>query len=261
VPTAVPRRVVLVTGASSGFGSTFARRFAKQGADLVLVARRRDRLETLARDLTAAFGTTTTVITADLSLPGAAQALVDDLGERGLSIDALVNSAGFGTAGPFAEEDLDRITDEIQVNVMALTQLSLLLLPQLLASPAGLLLNVSSTAAYQPLPNIAVYAATKAFVTALTEAIWQEARGSSLQVLALAPGPTQTEFFAAAGSERFKVGQMLTVDQVVDAAFAALGRRSSPPSLVVGGRNRATARLARLAPARLALLVSARLTA
>ncbi|MGY4859126.1 SDR family NAD(P)-dependent oxidoreductase [Cryobacterium sp. AP23] len=258
---AVPRRVVLITGASSGFGSAFARRFAKQGANLVLVARRRDRLETLSRDLGAAFGTSTTVIAADLSLPGAAHALVDDLGERGLTIDALVNSAGFGTAGPFAEEDLGRITDEIQVNVMALTQLSLLLLPQLLASPAGLLLNVSSTAAYQPLPNIAVYAATKAFVTALTEAIWQESRGSALQVLALAPGPTQTEFFAAAGSERFKVGQMLTVDQVVDAAFVALGRRSSPPSLVVGRRNRATALFARLAPARLALLVSARLTA
>ena len=257
----VPRRVVLITGASSGFGSTFARRFAKQGADLVLVARRQDRLETLARDLAAAFGTTTTVIAADLSRPGAAQALVDELGERGITVDALINSAGFGTAGPFAEEDLGRITDEIQVNVTALTQLSLLLLPQLLASPAGLLLNVSSTAAYQPLPNIAVYAATKAFVTALTEAIWQESRGSALQVLALAPGPTQTEFFAAAGSERFKVGQMLTVDQVVDAAFVALGRRSSPPSLVVGGRNRATAFFARLAPARLALLVSARLTA
>jgi short-subunit dehydrogenase len=236
VTPSVPRRVVLITGASSGFGSTFARRFAKQGADLVLVARRRDRLETLSRDLGAAFGTTTTVIATDLSLPGAARALVDDLGERGLTIDALVNSAGFGTAGPFAEEDLGRITDEIQ-------------------------LNVSSTAAYQPLPNIAVYAATKAFVTALTEAIWQESRGSALQVLALAPGPTQTEFFAAAGSERFKVGQMLTVDQVVDAAFAALGRRSSPPSLVVGSRNRATALFARLAPARLALLVSARLTA
>jgi len=261
VPAVAHRRVVLITGASSGFGRTFAQRFAKQGADLVLVARRRDRLETLARDLHAAFGTTTTVIASDLSLPGAAQALVNDLGERGLVIDALINSAGFGTAGPFADEQVGRVTDEIQLNVVALTQLSLLLLPDLLRSPAGLLLNVSSTAAYQPLPNIAVYAATKAYVTALTEAIWQESRGTSLQVLALAPGPTETEFFAAAGSDRFKVGQMLTVDQVVDAAFAALARRNPPPSVVVGGRNRATAFVARLAPARLALRVSARLTA
>jgi len=261
VPAVAHRRVVLITGASSGFGRTFAQRFAKQGADLVLVARRRDRLETLARDLHAAFGTTTTVIARDLSLPGAAQALVNDLGERGLVIDALINSAGFGTAGPFADEQVGRVTDEIQLNVVALTQLSLLLLPDLLRSAAGLLLNVSSTAAYQPLPNIAVYAATKAYVTALTEAIWQESRGTSLQVLALAPGPTETEFFAAAGSDRFKVGQMLTVDQVVDAAFAALARRNPPPSVVVGGRNRATAFVARLAPARLALRVSARLTA
>lgn len=261
MPTAVPRRTVLITGASSGLGLTFARRFAARGDDLVVVARRRDRLDALARELQAAHGTTTAVFAQDLSLPGAAQALFDRLSDRGVRVDALINSAGFGTAGPFAAEDLDRVTDEVQVNVLALTQLTLLLLPQLLHSPAGLLLNVSSTAAYQPLPNIAVYAATKAYVTALTEAIWQESRGTSLQVLALAPGPTETEFFAAAGSDRFKVGPTLTANEVVDAAFAALARRNSPPSLVVGARNRATAIFARLAPSRLALLVSARLTA
>jgi short-subunit dehydrogenase len=254
------RRRIVITGASSGIGAEFARRFASQGADLVLVARRKDRLDALAAQLSDAHDTTVTVLDRDLAVSGAAQSIADDIERAGLRIDGLINSAGFGTAGPFAEEHIDRVTDEVQVNVAALTALTRLMMPALLASPAGLLINVSSTAAYQPLPNMAVYAATKAYVTALTEAIWQETRGTSLRVLALAPGPTETEFFDVAGSDVFKTSAAVSAERVVDAAMAQLGSRTAPPSHIVGAANRATAIAAKLAPRRLALAIASRVT-
>lgn len=256
-----PQQRVLITGASSGIGAEFAERFAAAGWDLVLVARRRDRLDAQARSLMNSWGVAVAVIDRDLAVPGAAAAIADELHIRGIRVDGLVNSAGFGTAGPFHGEDLQRITDEIQVNVSALTALTRLFLPQLLASPTGVLINVSSNAAYQPLPNLAVYAATKAFVTSLTESIWQETRQFPLRVLALAPGPTATEFFAVAGSDQFKVGAVVTAQRVVEEAFAALGDTQGPPSHIVGFSNRVTAIAARMAPRRLALAVASRLTA
>ncbi|HEY0214907.1 MAG TPA: SDR family NAD(P)-dependent oxidoreductase [Cellulomonas sp.] len=260
VIAATARPVALVTGASSGFGTEFAHRFAARGHDLVLVARRRDRLDALAATLAAEHGATATVLPADLADPAAPARLVTELATRGIRVDVLVNSAGFGTYGPFEAEDPARIADEVQVNVAAVTLLSRLLMPDLLAAPSGVLLNVTSTAAYQPGPSFAVYAATKAYVRSLTEAIWQEHRGSRLRVLALAPGPTETEFFEAAGSDGFNVGQMLTVPQVVDVAFRALDRRDPPPSVVAGAQNRVTAVAAALAPRRLTLWVAGRLT-
>jgi short-subunit dehydrogenase len=258
--TSTDRRRIVITGASSGIGAEFARRFASQGADLVLVARRRDRLDALAAELSAARGITATVLDRDLAEPGAAQSLADDIAHAGLRIDGLINSAGFGTAGPFVDEDIERVTDEVQVNVAALTGLTRLLMPALLASPAGLLINVSSTAAYQPLPNMAVYAATKAYVTALTEAIWQETRGTPLRVLALAPGPTETEFFDVAGSDVFKVSAVVSAHRVVDVAMAQLEARNPSPSHIVGAGNRATAIAAKFAPRRLALAIASRVT-
>lgn len=254
-----PRPVAVVTGASSGIGAEFARRFADRGYDLVLVARRRDRLTALAAELEAEHGATSTVLPADLADPAAPAALVAELVGRGLLVDALVNSAGFGTYGPFEGEDPERITAQMQVNVAALTLLSRLLLPDLVAARRGVLVNVASTAAYQPGPSFAVYAASKAYVRSLTEAIWQEHRGSRLRVLALAPGPAETEFFAVAGSERFRVGQVLGVPEIVDIAFRALDRRNPPPSVVAGLRNRVTAVAAGLVPRRVALGVAGRL--
>ncbi len=195
----------------------------------------------------------------DLADPAGPADLVEDLAARGTRVDALVNNAGFGTYGPFEHEDPARIADEVQVNVAALTLLSRLLLPDLLAAPHGVQLNVTSTAAYQPGPSIAVYAATKAYVRSLTEALWQEHRGSRLRVLALAPGPTDTEFFDAAGSDKFKVGQMLSVEQVVDVAFRTLDRRDPPPSVVAGLQNRVTSAAVGLVPRRFALSVAGRM--
>lgn len=254
------RPVAVVTGASSGIGAEFARRFAARGYDLVLVARRADRLADLAAALEAAHGARSTVLTADLADPAAPAELAAAIAGRGLLVDALVNSAGFGTYGPFHAADPERVAAEVQVNVTALTLLSRLLLPDLVASRRGILVNVASTAAYQPGPSLAVYAATKAYVRSLTEAVWQEHRGSRLRVLALAPGPAETEFFAVAGSERFRVGQVLPVPQIVDVAFRALDRRDPPPSVVAGLRNRITAALAGALPRRLVLGVAGRLT-
>lgn len=249
-----------MTGASSGFGVEFARRFAARGDDLVLVARRREPMEELAAELHSAHGVTAHVVPLDLAQATAPARLLAEVTERDLDVHVLVNNAGFGTYGPFAGEDPDRIAAEVAVNVTAVTLLSRLFLPTLLRADDGVLLNVASTASYQPGPNLAVYAATKAYVRSLTEAIWQETRGTGLSVLALSPGPTQTEFFEAAGSDRFKVGQMLSVADVVDVAFRALGRRNPPPSVVAGARNRLTAAVTGLVPRRLTLAVAGRLT-
>jgi short-subunit dehydrogenase len=249
----------LITGASAGFGAAYARAFAARGHDLVLVARRVERLEALAAELSPQVGVT--VLPCDLTAPDAARSLVAELDARGLDVEVLVNNAGAGTYGPFAGEDLDRVTREITLNVTAVTQLTLLLWPRLLASGRGVLVDVTSTAGYQPLPYIAVYAATKAYARALTQALWFEARGTGTTVLAVAPGPTRTEFFDAAGSDGFAVGQILTVDQVVRATMRALDRRRPPLEVVVGWRNALSARLPRLLPQRAVVSTVGRMTA
>jgi Short-chain dehydrogenases of various substrate specificities len=249
------RPLALVTGASSGFGAGFARRFAAEGYDLVLVARREDRLRALADEL-AALGAAAHVLPTDLSTADGVAGLVSRLEADGLALDALVNNAGFGTYGTFAEQDPVRIAEEIAVNVTALTLLTRALLPQLLAAPAGILINISSTASYQPGPNISVYAATKAYVRSLTEAIWQEAKGTSLRVLNIAPGPSQTEFFAVAGTDAFKVGQQITTDDVVGLAFSELAKGAKRPSRIVGRGNALQAMAARFAPTKLTLSIA-----
>ncbi|MDJ1113177.1 SDR family NAD(P)-dependent oxidoreductase [Microbacterium dauci] len=248
---------VVITGASSGIGAGFARRFAERGHDLVLTARRAERLEALATDLRATRGVDVTVIPADLTDPAAPAALAAAVAERGIRVTGLVNSAGFGTAARFADEDDARIAAELQVNVVALTLLSRVFLPQLIET-RGVLVNISSTAGHQPLPGLAVYGASKTYVTTLTEAIWQETRSTGLRVLALCPGPTETEFFEVAGSETFKVGRSVGVDVVLDEAFAALDRRDPGPVHTVGAGNRAQGLFGRISPRRLRLWVAAR---
>lgn len=226
----------------------------------MLVARRREPMERLAVELRVQHGVTAHVVPLDLTQPDAGERLLAAVDDAGLDVQALVNNAGFGTYGPFAQEDPARVAQEIALNVTAVTLLSRLFLPRLLDVGDGVLVNVASTAAYQPAPYLAVYAATKAYVRSLTEAIWQETRGTGLKVLALAPGPTETEFFEAAGSDKFKVGQMLTVPEVVDVAFRALDRRDTPPSVIAGGRNKITAVASGIMPRRLTLAVAGRLT-
>ncbi|MGV9913641.1 SDR family NAD(P)-dependent oxidoreductase [Streptomyces tendae] len=171
-------QTTVVTGASSGIGAAFARELARRGSDVVLVARRLDRLTDLASELRARHGVRATAVQLDLSEPGAGRRLAADLAGRGIRVDGLVNNAGFGTNGAFHREDPDRLTDEINVDVANLVDLTRAFIEPLRDSGRGVLVNVASAAAYAPSPGMAVYAACKAFVLSFTEALWYESRGT-----------------------------------------------------------------------------------
>jgi len=253
--------VALVTGASSGLGEGFARELARRGADLVLVARRQARLEALAVDLAEKFGTVSTVIPLDLASPGAVTELVGDLTAREIRLGTLVNSAGFATVGDFLAADAAREAEQVTVNVQALTALTHAFLPDLVATaarvPAGAaLLNFASTAAFQAVPRMAVYAATKAYVLSFTESLWYETRQSGLKVTAVCPGLVATEFAEVAGRGTppgARARRSLSVDDVVSSTFAALDRQVSPPLVVNGTRNRMLTHISTLAPRRAVL--------
>lgn len=248
----------LITGASSGLGAEFAGRFAARGANLVLVARRADRLEELAQELRSQHGITVTVIPMDLGRAGVGRELADELAGRGITVDTLVNNAGFGTHSTFAEEDPDVIAAEISLNVAALVDITRAFLPGMLAAGKGALVNVASTAAFQPIPGMAVYGATKAFVLSFTEAVAHETKGSGLSVLALCPGATSTEFFDVLGSQSAAVGRMQSPTQVVETAIKALDRSGTPGSVVSGWANRVAAGFAQRLPRAVTVAIAAR---
>lgn len=248
----------VVTGASSGIGEEFARRLASRGADLVLIARRADRLETLARELTANHGTTSTVLPIDLSRADATARVMAELRTLGIRPSTLINNAAFGTHGDFATTDAERIDREVQVNVATLVSLTRALLPDLIADSRGALVNVASTAAFQPIPQMAVYAASKAFVLSFTEALAWETRHSSLRVLALNPGPTATEFSSVADSSDATFGRPQSVAQVVDTAMRALDSARTPASIISGTQNFVQTLGLRIAPRSVVLRVVGR---
>ena len=235
----------LVTGASSGMGEVFARELAGRGAELVLAARSRDKLESLAGELRASAHVPVHIEAVDLSEPGAGFALADRLSEQDLRIDVLINSAGFGLFGPLHEADRQRIAQAVQLNVSALTELTCSLLPGMRARDYGAIVNVASTAAFQPVPYMAVYGATKAYVLSFTEALWGETRGTGVRVTALCPGATDTAFFDTA-SDSASVGRRMAPAQVVAATLSGLDHRSS--TVVPGLGNRLLAGSSRLVP-------------
>jgi hypothetical protein len=199
----------LVTGASSGIGWELARCFAADGSNLVLVARSEDKLRQLAGELKERHGVETVVIVQDLAEVDAAQCVFEELQRQQLHVDVLVNNAGFGMHGCFAEQSLERQLEMVCVNVLALVHLTGLLLPGMLERKRGGVLNVASTAAFQPGPGMAVYFATKAFVYSFSEALVEETAGSGVRVTCLAPGPVDTGFAATADIEStplFKLG-------------------------------------------------------
>ena len=188
----------LITGASAGLGEGFARAFADEKHDLILTARRADRLETLAAELRGK-GVAVDVFAADLSQADAPSELIADIAAAGLTIDTLVNNAGFGLRGPVAELDHDRQLDMIDLNCRALVALSLAVLPGMVAAGTGGILNLASLAAFQPGPWMSVYYATKAFVLSFSEGLHEEVRDQGVRVAALCPGPTRTDFADSAG--------------------------------------------------------------
>jgi uncharacterized protein len=187
------RPVVLVTGASAGIGRELALVFAGHGHDLVLVARTRSKLEALAREAWEVHGRRADVVAMDLTEPGAPQRLFDEVAAMGLDVDVLVNNAGTGEVMKFAEADPDAIDRTVTLNVVALTRLTRLFVPPMVARGAGSVLNVASVAAFQPTPSMSVYGATKAFVLSLTEALSEEFSGSGVTVTALCPGFVDTD--------------------------------------------------------------------
>lgn len=248
----------LVTGASSGLGIAYATEFARRGADVVLVARREDRLRDLADRLGWQFDVTATVIPADLAAPGAAAALKTETDARGIRIHALVNNAGFGMHDDFIDADAARTAEMIDLNVNALVALTREFLPAMVTARSGVVVNISSTGAFQPCPGMAVYAATKAFVLSFTEAVAYEVRDTGVRVLALCPGATQTEFFDVAG-DAASVGRRQTAVQVVDTALRAIDARRSRSTVVSGAANRVGSSLPRFVPRRTATAITARL--
>jgi short-subunit dehydrogenase len=256
-----PHSTALVTGSSSGIGEQFARQLAARDVNLVLVARSEDRLQNLAEELRRAHpAITVTVIPADLSDPSAADTLAARLANDGIAIDLLVNNAGFASHGLFADEEPGRPAREIQVNCGSLVSLTAHLLPPMLARGRGGVLNVASTASFQPIPTMAVYSATKAFVLAFSEALWAETRKSGVRVLALCPGATATRFYqvAAAGGPEFMVRGRQTPQEVVAVALRAFESGRSP-SVIPGVRNRILANGYRISPRAVLLRMAQRI--
>ncbi|WP_175696116.1 SDR family NAD(P)-dependent oxidoreductase [Burkholderia ambifaria] len=237
-------KTALVTGASSGIGRAFAYALAKRGARLLLVARSRDKLRDLAAELRRDYACDADFLTADLSTPDAVHTIDCHLKVTGKVIDVLVNNAGFAAYGRFETIPWTRQRDEVLVNCMAAIELTHLLLPGMQARSAGVVINVASTAAFQPDPYMAVYGATKAFLLSFSEAVWAENRHRGIRVVALCPGATQTAFFDVVGAQEAAVGTPMPVASVVRDALWALDRNRS--HRIVGTRNRLLANLQRL---------------
>lgn len=234
------RPVTLITGASAGLGVEFARACAARGEALALVARRRDRLEALKAEL----GGDVHVFSADLAPPGAAQSLIAEVEAEGLSVDTLINNAGFGLAGKFQAQPLDRLAEMIDLNCRTLTELCHLVLPGMRERGRGAILNLASTAAFQPGPNMAVYYASKAYVLSFTEALHHELKGTGIRVCALCPGPTESEFSDVADSHSPTLERMkMPAAPVVGAGLAGLDANKAV--VIPGFRNKVGAQASR----------------
>jgi hypothetical protein len=241
------RRRAAVTGASTGIGQAFSERLARDGWDVCVVARSTRRLEALAKRLRSEHGTHVQVVTADLTDPVALRALERRLA-RDARLELLVNDAGMGDFGAFESRDPDVVDTEIRLNVLAVVRLTHAALRGMLRRGRGAIINVSSTAAFQPFPYAAVYGATKAFLNNFTEALHEELRGSGVRVQSLCPGLTHTEIFTRAGADVSGLPSFLWMDpeDVVAESLSSLERGTV--SCVPGFGNRALTSLTRLVP-------------
>lgn len=251
----------LITGASAGIGRELAKLFANDRWDLVLVARREERLQALAADLEAEFeGVTAHVLPADLSRAEAPQEILDSLAEDGIVIDALVNNAGIGSNGKFWELEAEREIDQIHVNVTSLVHLTRLFLPSMIERGSGYVLNIASTAAFQPGPYMATYYATKAFVVSFTQAIAFELKGTGVTATAHCPGATDTEFAEQAGNDTsnlFQKQKPATPEEVARDAYKAM--KDGKWVKVHGFTNKVGAFMTRFSPQKTVAAIAAKL--
>jgi len=232
----------LITGASKGLGKTFAEALAARGMNLVLVARSGDTLQTLAEDLTARYGVQAVALSVDLAHPDAALHISEELERRGIQVDLLVNNAGLGLTGSFLSHDLKKKHAEIQVNVQVLVALSHLLGSAMTKRGSGGIINLASNASFQPLPYMATYAATKAFVLHFSEALGYELAGNGVHVMAACPGPTATHFFDGT-TTNMSVKNMDSSESVVQKTLDAFDQGKS-----VAHPTRISVRLGTLLP-------------
>ena len=222
----------LITGASSGIGAAFARKLASRGRNVLLVARSEDKLIALCNELGRLTSIRAQYLALDLRDPEARSQLFEETKKRELEIDMLINNAGFGSMNDFAKLDLERELEMIELNITAVVDLTHRFLGPMRERKSGTIINVASTAAFQPVPYMATYAATKAFVLSFSEALWDENRLHGIHVMALCPGVTETNFFDAAGIDRPPMRAVQTPEEVVDTALRALSRKKG---LVISG--------------------------
>lgn len=253
-------KTALITGASGGIGEEFARQLAARGMNLVLVARSADKLQALARQLSAEHRIDARTIPADLGVPGAARQLLQACEAQGLRVDLLVNNAGSGTYGQFEDIPAERDNQLIQLNIAAVSDLAHEFIPPMLARGAGAVINVASSAGFQPTPHFAVYGASKAFVLSLSESLWALYRTRGIRVMALCPGPVATGFFEATQSNIADVPMFqrtMTSRQVVSEGLRAFERGRC--TYIPGWMNWLMAFSARTSPRALVALISERL--
>ena len=255
LPEPAENSTALITGASAGIGEATARELAARGHGVTLVARREDRLRSLAAELSDRFGVRAEALGADLGSDTARAHLARRIDELGLQVEVLVNNAGFGGGEDFVETDRELLTSMVELNCVALLDLQALYLPQMVERGRGTVINIASTAAFQPLPGSATYAATKAFVLSLSEAVHEELKGTGVTLTAVCPGPVKTEFMDVAGLTRAE-DQLpgvfwMSAESVAKAAVEAAedGKRAIVPGLL----NRAGAITGQHVPRMLAL--------
>jgi short-subunit dehydrogenase len=250
-------KTALITGASSGIGEAFARELAQRGMHLIMVARSTDRLQALATELTSTYAIRAEVLSFDLGIEHVAQRIQQEIVQRGLVIDMLINNAGFGLSGRFEDLAPERDHQQMMVNITALVDLTHAFIPQLLARK-GAIINIASTAAYQPLPYMAVYGASKAFVLSFSVALSEEYRNRGLRVLVLCPGATETNFFAGVGENAIAMGAKRVPAQVVATGLRALERGQSV--VLDGTQNAILAELSKRLPFWLSARIAGQIT-
>jgi short-subunit dehydrogenase len=250
------RKTALVTGSSFGIGVEFARIFAREGYNLVLVARSADKLRQLASEFEKAHGTRSLILATDLTEPGASAYVLDQTTRAGIDVEVLVNNAGFGQYGLFADNDLEECLRQIQLNVTTLTHLTRLYLPAMIEHESGGILNVASTAAFQPGPLMAVYFATKAYVLHFSEALANELDGSGVVVTCLCPGATATEFHKRANATGMRLLQFGSMDAGTVAEDGYRGLIAGKRVVISGFKNWLVAQSVRFSPRRLVTAIA-----
>jgi short-subunit dehydrogenase len=246
---------VLITGASEGMGREFSKIFARNGHPIILVARSKTRLEILAEELRTLYQATATIIHKDLSAPDAATELKNEIDRQNIGVAILINNAGFGVHGLFHEADWQTTENMLSLNIITTSHLTRLFLPAMIAKGSGKILNVASTAAFQPGPFMACYFASKAYVLSFTEALAEELSGTGVTATAFCPGPTRTQFQKRSGTENIRENSFsMEAAPAVEAAYNGLmlGKRLVIP----GFTNKLLAVLVRLAPRQLVIKVT-----